>query len=152
MAPVTTTAWSATVWGLMLARRPLWALTTVGASILILARRLEGLVDNPGKVAATIAGGGTARSFLPAWAGLTRAWSPAFVLGLLVARTRRAATLALLAPALHQWWTARADLDPVRYAVLHIADDIVALVEFGENLTTAQEPAPGRETKAQLAL
>jgi mycofactocin system glycosyltransferase len=124
LAPVTTSAWSAAVWGLTLDRRPLLALTTLAASVLILARRLQGLVDSPGKVAATIAGGGTARSSIPALNGLTRAWAPAFVLGLFVPRTRRAAGLALLTPALHEWWTTRPDLDPVRYALLHMVDDV----------------------------
>jgi hypothetical protein len=124
MAPVTTSAWSAAVWGLTLARRPLLAIATWAASILILARRLRGLVDRPGKVAATIAGGGTARSFVPTLDGLTRAWAPAFVAGLCVPRIRRSAALALLIPAVHDWWTTKPDLDPVRYALLHMADDV----------------------------
>jgi hypothetical protein len=124
LAPVTTSAWSAAVWGLTLARRPLLALTTLAASVLILARRLRGLVGEPAKVAATIAGGGTAKSSIPALQGLTRAWAPAFVLGLLVPRTRRAAALALLTPALHAWWTTTTELDPARYALLHTVDDV----------------------------
>ena len=124
LAPLTTSAWPAAVWGLTLARRPLLALITLAASVLILARRLRGLVERPGTVAATIAGGGTAKSSVPAVKGLTRAWAPAFVLGLLVPRTRRAAALALLTPAIHEWWTTSADLDPFRYAVLHIVDDV----------------------------
>jgi len=124
LAPVTTSAWSAAVWGLTWARRPLLAATTLVASVLILARRLRGLVDQPAEVAATIAGGGTAKSSIPALQGLTRAWAPALVVGLLVPRTRRAVALALLTPALHEWWTTSADLDPVRYALLHVADDV----------------------------
>jgi mycofactocin system glycosyltransferase len=124
LAPLATSAWSAAVWGLTLARRPLLALTTLAASVFILARRLGGLVDKPGKVAVTIAGGGTAKSSIPALKGLTRAWAPAFVLGLLVPRIRRAAGLALLIPAVHEWWTTSAELDPVRYAMLYVADDV----------------------------
>jgi hypothetical protein len=75
-------------------------------------------------VAVTIAGGGTAKSAAPALAGLARAWAPAFVLGLAVPRTRRAAALALLAPAVHEWWATNAELDPVRYAMLHVVDDV----------------------------
>jgi mycofactocin system glycosyltransferase len=124
LAPVSTSAWSAAVWALTLARRPLLALATLAASVLILARRLRGLVDQPVKVAATIAGGGTARSSIPALSGLTRAWAPAFVLGLLVPRTRRAAALALCIPAIHEWWATSPDLDPVRFTVLHVVDDV----------------------------
>jgi mycofactocin system glycosyltransferase len=126
LAPVTTSIWSVAVWALTLARRPLLALSALAASVLILARRLHGLVDQPGKMAVTIAGGGTVKSAIPALSGLTRAWAPAFVLGLLVPRTRRAAALALLTPAVHEWWDGRADvaLDPVRYATLHVVDDV----------------------------
>ena len=52
-------------------------------------------------------------------------WSPALVLGLGWRRTRRAAALALLVPALDDWVADRAaDLDPFRYAALHVADDV----------------------------
>jgi mycofactocin system glycosyltransferase len=124
MAPLTTSAWSAAVWGLTLARRPLLAFTTLATSVLILAHRLHGLVDKPGKVAARIAGGGTAKSTIPALRGLTRAWAPAFVFGLFVPRTRRAAALALFTPALHEWSATRPDLDPVRYSLLSVVDDV----------------------------
>ena len=124
LAPLTTSAWTAAVWGLLLVRRPLLAFTALAASILILTRRLHGLVDEPGKVAVTIAGGGTTKSAAPALAGLARAWAPAFLLGLLVPRTRRAAALALLAPAVHDWRATNAELDPVRYAMLHVVDDV----------------------------
>jgi hypothetical protein len=124
LAPVSTSAWSAAVWGLTLARRPLLAVTALAASVLILARRLHGVVDHPGKVAATIAGGGTAKSALPALAGLTRAWAPVFVFGLLLPRTRRAAALALVIPGLQQWWKTGADLDPIRFALFSVGDDV----------------------------
>jgi hypothetical protein len=75
-------------------------------------------------VAAEIAGGGTAKAALPALAGLTRAWSPALVLGLLARRTRRGAALALLVPALREWIGDPGGLDPVRYTALHVADDL----------------------------
>jgi hypothetical protein len=96
----------------------------MATSVVILARRLQGLVDEPGKVAVTIAGGGTARSSIPALQGIVRAWAPAFVLGLLLPRTRRASALALLVPGLHEWWATGADLDPVRFAALHVVDDV----------------------------
>ena len=91
---------------------------------LVLARRLDGLVDEPVKVAGRIAGGGTARSALPALGGLTRAWSPALLLGLCWRKTRPAAALALLVPAAGDWLRGRRPLDPVRYAALHVADDV----------------------------
>ena len=58
-ARCSTSAWSAAVWALTLARRTVLALGHLAVSVLILARRLHGLVDQPVEVAATIAGGGT---------------------------------------------------------------------------------------------
>jgi mycofactocin glycosyltransferase len=124
MAPLRTSAWTAAVWGLVLRRRPLLAAVTLGASVLVLSRRLTGLVDQPERAAARIAGGGTMASALPALSGLTRAWSPALGLGLCFRRTRRAAALALLAPAVNDWVSDRTDLDPVRFAALHVTDDL----------------------------
>ncbi|MGH9018580.1 MAG: hypothetical protein ACRDY1_12595, partial [Acidimicrobiales bacterium] len=114
------------VWVLALARRPGLALATLAASVLLLSRRLRGLVSSPATVAATIAGGGTAKAALPSLEGLTRAWAPAVVVALVFRRTRRAAAAALVAPALHRWWTSRADsgLDPTRFAALSVVDDL----------------------------
>jgi hypothetical protein len=124
MAPLQTSIWSAAVWILALARRPLLALGVLSASILILARRLDGVVDQPLVVSTQIAGGGTARSALPALGGLVRAWSPAFALGLLSRRTRRPAAAALLAPALADWMSGTRELDLPQYLALHVADDV----------------------------
>jgi mycofactocin system glycosyltransferase len=123
MAPVNVSAWSLAVWLLALARRPLLAGATLAASITILAGRLQGLVGDPVAVASRIAGGGTVRSALPALSGIARTWSPVLLLGLLSRRTRRAAVLTLVAPALRDWATDRDSLDPLRYVVLHVADD-----------------------------
>ncbi len=103
---------------------PVLAGATLTASILVLARRLTSLVDQPVRVAATIAGGGTAKSALPALSGLTRAWSPLMALGLCSRRTRRAAALALLVPAVNDWLTRPGELGPARYTALHVADDL----------------------------
>ncbi len=124
LAPLHTSAWTAGVWVLAAARRPLPAAGVLAASIFVLARRLEGLVDEPLKVATRIAGGGTARSALPALGGLTRAWSPALILALGWRRSRRIAALALLVPAAADWAAERRALDPVRFAALHVADDL----------------------------
>jgi mycofactocin glycosyltransferase len=124
LAPLHTSAWTAAVWVLVAVRRPFPAAGVLAASILVLARRLSGLVDEPAKVAAQIAGSGTAKSALPALSGLTRAWSPALVLALCWRKTRRAAALALLAPAASDWVAERGGLDPIRYGALHVADDL----------------------------
>jgi mycofactocin glycosyltransferase len=131
VAPLHLSGWSLLVWSLLLLRRPVLALAALSASIVVLAGRLRGLVRDPVGVAAQIAGKGTTRSALPALASLTRAWAPAFVLGLFFRRTRRASALALVVPALEEWAhttaTAIADrqtLDPLRVVALHVADDV----------------------------
>ena len=60
----------------------------------------------------------------PPSARSTRAWSPALVLGLAFRRTRAAAALALLVPALADWAADRQALDPVRAMAVHVADDV----------------------------
>jgi mycofactocin glycosyltransferase len=124
MAPLQAPVWSAAAWSLSAARRPTRAAAVVAGSILVLARRLRGLVNDPLSVAARIAGGGTVASALPALSGLTRAWSPALVAALLPRRTRRVALAALLLPALDDWRHSPGDLDLVRYSALHVADDL----------------------------
>jgi mycofactocin glycosyltransferase len=123
LAPVHTSAWSLAVWGLALARRPVLAQAALAASVAILANRLAGLVRDPVAVAGRIAGGGTARSALPALGNLVRAWSPVLLLGLASRRTRKASALALLVPVVRDWANDAGTLDPVRYAALHVADD-----------------------------
>jgi len=123
LAPVHISAWSLAVWGLALARRPVLAQAALAASVAILANRLAGLVRDPVAVAGRIAGGGTARSALPALGNLVRVWSPVLLLGLASRRTRRAAALALLVPVVRDWANDAGTLDPVRYAGLHVADD-----------------------------
>ncbi len=124
LAPVHLSGWSLAVWSLVLARRPVLALAALAASVAILARRLRGLVRDPVGVAAHIAGGGTARAALPALASLTRAWSPALLLGLVFRRTRAVSAVALLVPALNDWAADRQGLDPVRAVAVHVADDV----------------------------
>ena len=123
LAPVHLSGWSLAVWALALARRPVLALAALAASVALLAHRLRGLVRDPVAVAARIAGGGTARAALPALGSLTRAWSPALVLGLAFRRTRTASALALLVPALSDWASHRRHSTLCASVALHVADD-----------------------------
>ena len=47
LAPAQLSGWSLAVWALVLARKPVLALTALSASIAILAHRLRGLVRDP---------------------------------------------------------------------------------------------------------
>ena len=142
LAPLHTSAWTAAVWALAAARRPLPAAGVLAASVLVLARRLDGLVEQPLKVAGRIAGGGTAKSALPALGGLVRAWSPALVLGLCWRKTRSGAAVALLAPAVSRLGGRTRALDPVRFAALHVADDVAYGSGVWLGCLRARTPAP----------
>jgi mycofactocin glycosyltransferase len=124
LAPLRTSAWTAGVWALAAVRRPVLAAATLATSVLLLARRLEGIADHPLALAGRIAGRGTITAVRPAVRGLARTWSPVLVLALGWRRTRSAAALALLVPAIDDWVADRAGLDPWRYAALHVADDL----------------------------
>ncbi len=124
LAPVQASIWTVATWALFLARRPFLSAVTLGVSVLTLAQHLDDLVDHPLPLAWSIAGQGTLRSLRPGLSGLTRAWSPALVAGLLFPRTRRAAAAALLAPAFFDYRQASGGLDPLRYVALHVADDL----------------------------
>ena len=123
LAPLDVSAWSLAVWLLAAKRRPVLAITTLAASIGLLAHRLRGLTRDPVALATRIAGDGTVRSAVPALSGLTRAWSPALLAGLAFRRTRKSAALALVVPALADRRKDKADLSPLRYLALHVADD-----------------------------
>ncbi len=142
LAPVRASAWTAGVWALAAARRPALAAATLAASVLLLARRLDGLVEHPITVAGRIAVGGTITAARPAAHGLARAWSPALALGLGWRRTRSAAALALLVPAVGDWVADRAELDPIRYAALHVADDLAYGAGVWLGCLGARTPAP----------
>ena len=131
LAPLDVSAWSLAVWLLAAKRRPVLALATLAASIGLLAHRLRGLTTDPVGLATRIAGDGTARAAVPALSGLTRAWSPALLAALAFRRTRKAAAVALLVPALADWRRDRnkdprnaTDLRPGTYVALHVADDV----------------------------
>jgi mycofactocin glycosyltransferase len=124
LAPFEASGWSVAVWLAAWARRPLVAAAALAVPVAVLARRLRGMVRRPVAVAARVAGGGTARTTLPALGGLARTWSPLLVLGLLPRRTRRACALALIVPALSDWVRNRGETDAATYGALHIADDV----------------------------
>ena len=58
------------------------------------------------------------------WAGSPAPGPPPCILALGWRRTRRIAALALLVPAAADWAAERRALDPVRFAALHVADDL----------------------------
>ena len=124
LAPAALAAPTAAAWTLALAGQPLLGLSVVGWSVAVLAARLRTVVRHPRTEAARIAGLGSLQAGGPALGGLFRVWGPLLVAGLAWRRTRRLALLALVVPPLGDWRRSRPPLDPLRYGVAHVADDL----------------------------
>ena len=108
---------------LTLARRPLAASAVVGLDAAVLARRTR-RAGVPGHVAIAWASRATALTLVGAGRTATSLSSP-FVAAALRHRRRRPTALALLVAApLHEWATRRPALDPARWTLACIADDV----------------------------
>jgi len=112
------------VLGLAASRHRLLAVAAAGVATVLAARRLTGTVDQPFRLAARLVGRGTIRAPAPIVAGLARAWGPALVVALASRRLRRGAAALLVAPALVEWVRTRPRMDPARYVVAHVVDDV----------------------------
>lgn len=124
LAPASVPGWTAGALGLAAWRRPAGALAVTGGATALLARRLATVIDHPVREAARLTVPGTVRAALPLWGGSIRTLAPAALLALASRRLRRAGAAALFVPAVADWVVARPALDPVRYALCHVADDL----------------------------
>lgn len=115
--------WPTAAAALLLARRPLPALAIVAGQAALLMRRLAGAGVPPGRslswcveaVTSTLLGVGRAATML----------APAVLAAAVCTRRGRGAALALVAaPALEEWLRRRPPLDPLRWTVACIADDV----------------------------
>jgi mycofactocin system glycosyltransferase len=122
--PLAVSPWTAAAWAAALLRRPGVSAGVVAAACALLARELDGVVDQPVREAVRLAGGGTAWSGLRVADALTRTWWPASAAAAVVVPSlRRPLTAALLLPHLLDWHHVRPGVDPVRWAAMRIADD-----------------------------
>jgi mycofactocin system glycosyltransferase len=124
IAAVSLPGWMALAGGLLLARRPVPAAGVVLGAGGLLARRLGGVLDEPGTIAARLMARALTDGSTPVVTSAVRAWSPALMAALWSRRLRRVALGAFGAAALADWLTDRPTLDPARYAVAHAADDL----------------------------
>jgi len=143
LAPFVVHPWSAAVAGLVLARRPGLAALVAGAQGAALARRLRpagaGARDAltwpvRGAAQTLTAGGRTATMLAP----------PVLAAGLASRRTRPAALVLLLASPVAEWAARRPALDPVRWAVLSVADDVAYGAGVWAGAARARTGAPLR--------
>jgi mycofactocin glycosyltransferase len=122
VAPLRMSGWSAAVWALVVARRPLIAVTVAAGTIVALRRKLP---DLPPDESARLAGLGHLYAGRQVASALTRTWWPLTLVGaLLVRRLRLPLVAAATIPALLDWFENRGPLDPARYVALRLADDV----------------------------
>ena len=124
VAPLRVNRWSIAAWGALAAGHALVAVATTAGSIVLLARKLGNFSDRI-PIAVRLAGLGNAHAGRLIASALTRTWWPITLIVCLVSkRARRVAAIAAVAPHLWSWLTERPDLDPIRYSLLGIADDV----------------------------
>ncbi|TDC68049.1 mycofactocin system glycosyltransferase [Actinomadura sp. GC306] len=135
LAPARPSAWNLAVLGLLARGRPGAAAACAGASAALLARRLSRLPAGPG-LAAALVGKGVVADAAAVGHALRREWWPLGLLTLAAApRSRLASTAAaaMLAPIGLEWLRQRPSVDPVRYTVLRLAEDVA----YGSGVTAA---------------
>jgi hypothetical protein len=122
VAPLRMSGWSAAVWALVFARRPVAAVAVAGGTIVALRRKIP---DLPPAEAVRLAGLGHLYAGRQVASAITRVWWPLAVITALVARRARLPLIgAALVPPLLDWLTRRGPLDPVQYVALRLADDV----------------------------
>jgi mycofactocin glycosyltransferase len=122
VAPLRMSGWSAGVWALVLARKPVVAVAVAAGTIVALRRKLA---DLPPEESTRLAGLGHLYAGRQVASALIRAWWPlTLVAALFVPRLRLPIAAAATVPALLDWFDQRGPLDPVRYVALRVADDV----------------------------
>jgi mycofactocin system glycosyltransferase len=154
LAPLRISGWSALAWGLVAIRRPVAGVAVGLGTTAALARKLP---DLPGREIARLGGLGNLYAGRQVADAVTRAWWPLVVpLAVVVRRVRWPLLAAFVVPALLDWRTYRrrrdADeqsatpLDPLRYTVLHIADDVAYSVGVWRGIRRRRSVAVLRPT------
>ena len=125
LAPARLSALNLAIALLVLARRPYAAIATTGVSIALLARRLRDTTVDP-VVAPIVVGKGVLAETLAVGHLLRREWWPLGWLALAMtprSRIARFAAASMVVPLAQEWLTRRPEIDPVRYAALHLIED-----------------------------
>jgi len=124
LAPLELRPWPTAVATAVLARRPALAATLLAGSTLALTRQVRRFGV---PVASTLrwSSEGAAWTAVGMGHALTELWGPLLVVSALRSR-RGAVTVAVLVavPPLVEWWRRRPPLDPVRWSVAAVADDV----------------------------
>ncbi len=124
LAPVRVSAWSALAWTAGGLGHPVAGAAVAAVTTGALAGKLRPLA-HPWREALRLAGRGHLGAGRSLAEALRRAWWPlALVTALCSRRARRALLAAFLLPPLVDWLRRRPDVGPLRWLVLHLADDL----------------------------
>jgi mycofactocin system glycosyltransferase len=122
--PLAVSPWTSAAWAAAAVGRPATGAAITGTAVTLLARELTGLVAEPWRTAAILAGGGTLRSGWAVADACTRSWWPlSLAAAALVPRLRPALAAAALVPALLDWRRSGAQLGPLAWTGLRLLDD-----------------------------
>ncbi|MFG2248119.1 mycofactocin biosynthesis glycosyltransferase MftF [Spirillospora sp. NPDC048823] len=135
LAPARPSPWNLAVLGLLARGRPGAAAACGGVSAALLARRLAPLPAD-WSLAVALVGKGVVADAAGLGHALRREWWPAGLLALAASprsRLARTAAVAMLAPIALEWLRQRPSIDPVRYTVLRLTEDVA----YGTGVTAA---------------
>ncbi len=132
--PLYVSGWTALAWLAAACGRPDAGAAVTGASIALLARRLARVTGEEWpwpsaraswRLAVQLAGGGTLMAGRPLGSAISRTWWPvALPVAIAVRRLRLPLAALALAPPLLDWLDRRPPLDPGRYVIARLLDDI----------------------------
>lgn len=141
IAPVAAAPMTLVAGALLAGRRPWLALGVAAAGTGVAAARLSRSVPTP--LAVRLATEGTTRGALPFLAGCFRAYGPLLVAGAVASKRLRAPALVIaVAPALGAWGASARELDPARYVLGHVAEDLAYGIGVWRGALAARTAAP----------
>ncbi|MGP4028755.1 mycofactocin biosynthesis glycosyltransferase MftF [Actinomadura sp. 3N407] len=135
LAPARPSMWNLAVLGLLARGRPGAAAACAGVSAALLARSLAPLPAD-WSLAVALVGKGIVADAAGLGHALRREWWPAGLLALAAcprSRVARTAALAMLTPIALEWLRQRPPIDPARYTVLRLTEDVA----YGTGVTAA---------------
>jgi hypothetical protein len=122
VAPLRMSGWSAAVWALVFARRPVAAVALAAGTTVALRRKLH---DLPAGESLRLAGLGHLHAGRQVACTISRAWWPlALVVAVMFRRSRSITIAAATVPSLLDWAAGRTSLGLGRYVALRLADDV----------------------------
>jgi mycofactocin system glycosyltransferase len=123
VTPVRVSAYSAGMWMFIACGFPFLGALVGVYTVVALARKLRD-VPNSLRESLRLAGLGNMHAARLIASAITRAWWPIAVIMALISRRARMVLLAAaVIPPMHEWWSERPELGPLRYLALRVIDN-----------------------------